>query len=567
MDTRYQTIELERQHDWLTIWLNRPDSRNALSSEMIGELREALEAVADDRALRGLTLRGRGGVFCAGADLKAFEAMARGELSDADAVARMNLAAGQLFERIETLPQVVLVLVEGAAMAGGLGIACCADVVAVAPQAKFALTETTLGIPPAQIAPYVVDRLGLRTARRLMLTAARFDGAEAASLGARRLRRERDGSRSRRSRPACAAQVRRCAPGANAVTKEIVLAARRLHGAALQRVRGHAVRALHARRRRSRGHARLRREAQAGLGDQRDPKASLRHFHSILVANRGEIALRVMRTAERSATARSRSTPRRTRGAPHVRAADDAFLLGAAAAAESYLNVDRLLAAAAATGAEAIHPGYGFLSENADFARGGRGGGAGVHRADAGGHRADGQQGGGQAPHARGRGALRARLRRAGPVGRGACRRARAADRLSGDGQGRGRRRWPRHAPRAEPQALAAARCAAHAPRRDQRLRLRRTDPRAGDPPAAARRDPGLRRRAGQHHPSQRARLLGAAPAPEGRSRKRRARYDAGAARAHGRAARSRRRAASAIAAPARSSSCSTPAASSTSSR
>lgn len=233
MDTRYQTLELERQHDWLTIWLNRPESRNALSAGMIGELREVLEEVADDRALRGLTLRGRGGVFCAGADLKAFEAMARGEVPDTAAVERMNLAAGQLFERVETLPQVVLVLVEGAAMAGGLGLACCADIVAVAPQAQFALTETTLGIPPAQIAPYVVERLGLRTARRLMLTAARFDGTAAAGLGladfvaseAQSLDAIEAGVR---------AQVRRCAPGANAATKEIVLAARRLHGAALQ---------------------------------------------------------------------------------------------------------------------------------------------------------------------------------------------------------------------------------------------------------------------------------------------------------------------------------------------
>ena len=62
-------------------------------------------------------------------------------------------------------------------------MACCADVVVVCADAQFALTETTLGIPPAQIAPFVADRLGLRTARRLMLTAARFNGSDALALG------------------------------------------------------------------------------------------------------------------------------------------------------------------------------------------------------------------------------------------------------------------------------------------------------------------------------------------------------------------------------------------------
>jgi isohexenylglutaconyl-CoA hydratase len=220
-------LELEPDGGWLTIWLNRPQVRNALSNEMIAELTGVLEAVRDDRKTRGITLRGRGGVFCAGGDLKGFQSVFQGEMQNEKDVAAANRKAGELFDVIEAMPQVVVMLIEGAAMAGGLGMACAGDVVAVTRDAKFALTETTLGIPPAQIAPFVVQRFGLRTARRLMLTAARFTGEEAAALGLADFVADdaaglADIERSIRK------GVMRCAPGANAATKEIVLASRHL---------------------------------------------------------------------------------------------------------------------------------------------------------------------------------------------------------------------------------------------------------------------------------------------------------------------------------------------------
>ena len=227
LSAKTNDLLLDPRDGWLTIWLNRPEARNALSSRMISELTQTLAAVSGDASVRGVTLRGKGGVFCAGGDLKGFKALLDGGTPDHDALAAASRQAGELFGLLDRLPLVVVMLVEGAAMAGGLGMICAADVVAVTADAKFALTETTLGIPPAQIAPFVVQRLGLKTARRLMLTAARFDASEAINIGLADFVAADAGEldvielKIRES-------VLRCAPNANAVTKDIVLAAARL---------------------------------------------------------------------------------------------------------------------------------------------------------------------------------------------------------------------------------------------------------------------------------------------------------------------------------------------------
>ena len=91
-------------------------------------------------------------------------------------------------------------------------------------------------------------------------------------------------------------------------------------------------------------------------------------FKKILIANRGEIAVRVAKTARRMGIATVAVYSDADAGAPHVKACDEAVHIGAAAPAESYLRIDRIIDAAKRTGAEAVHPGYGFLSENEKFA-------------------------------------------------------------------------------------------------------------------------------------------------------------------------------------------------------
>ena len=206
------------------ITLDRPKALNALSLEMVRDLYTVLVAWRDNPeveavAIRGSNKEGPFGAFCAGGDIKGFKSDM--QAISADAVAKSNRSFGDLMIKLNEQPQVVIILVEGAAIGGGLGLVCVADVTLVTADARFRLSETSLGIPPAQIAPFVTERVGLTQARRLMLTGARFKGEEAVALGIAH-GVAADVADLEAQCETILGNIKACAPGANAVTKGIL---------------------------------------------------------------------------------------------------------------------------------------------------------------------------------------------------------------------------------------------------------------------------------------------------------------------------------------------------------
>lgn len=215
-----ETLLLEAAGGVLRITLNRPDSRNAMSLQMVGELRAVFAAVRDQRRLRAVLISGSGGHFCAGGDIKD---MAAARAHGSSAHRTLNRAFGTLLEEAQRLPQVLICVLQGAVLGGGFGLACVSDIAISDAQAQFGLPETSLGLLPAQIAPFVVQRIGLTQARRLALTSVRFDGHEAERLGLVHFVEHGAPALEERLQQQLA-QVLRCAPGANAATKALLLA-------------------------------------------------------------------------------------------------------------------------------------------------------------------------------------------------------------------------------------------------------------------------------------------------------------------------------------------------------
>jgi len=219
-DIDVSALDVAFHKGWLTLWFNQPETRNAMTAALMDDLTRVLIAARDTKSVRGITLRGRNGVFCSGGDLKSFQSNFQAGNTKDDILA-MSRESAAIFDLINTMPQVVVCLIEGAAMAGGFGMACCADVVICHSEARFAMTETMIGLCPAQISPFVIKKLGYATARRLMLTAARFDGTEAQTLGFADITGD-----SVEALEAAEMQIRKqvlkCAPGAVANTKRLI---------------------------------------------------------------------------------------------------------------------------------------------------------------------------------------------------------------------------------------------------------------------------------------------------------------------------------------------------------
>ncbi len=164
----------------LTLTLDRPEVRNALSAELVGRLTEALAAAGRDEGVRVVVLTGAGRAFSAGADLSALRAL---QSASAEANLRDSEHLGRLFETIYTLPKPVVAKVQGHAIAGGCGLAAVCDVSLVAEGAKLGFTETRIGFVPALVSVFVVRKLGEAAARDLLLTGRLIDADEAARIG------------------------------------------------------------------------------------------------------------------------------------------------------------------------------------------------------------------------------------------------------------------------------------------------------------------------------------------------------------------------------------------------
>lgn len=180
MSIHFQNLELEIQGQVATVWLNRPDVRNALDEVLLSEITQAITHLEQDDGVRVIILAGRGSVFCAGADLNWMKRMAAysAEQNKNDA---MGLAT--MLKTLKEVSKPTIARVHGAAFAGGMGLAAACDVVVAEPAAEFCLSEVRIGLIPSTISPYVIQALGIQAAKRYMLTAERLSAKEAHRLG------------------------------------------------------------------------------------------------------------------------------------------------------------------------------------------------------------------------------------------------------------------------------------------------------------------------------------------------------------------------------------------------
>ena len=176
----YQFLSIERRGAVERVTLNRPDVRNAFNEHVIAELHAWATRAREDRGLRVVVFAGAGKVFSAGADASWMAKMAGYSHDDNVRDAR---AGAEMFLAINTVPAIVIGRIHGAALGGGSGLAAVCDIVVAEDSAIFGFTETKLGILPAMISPYVLQKIGASAARDLFLTGRRFDAKKAQEIG------------------------------------------------------------------------------------------------------------------------------------------------------------------------------------------------------------------------------------------------------------------------------------------------------------------------------------------------------------------------------------------------
>ena len=163
-----------------TLTLNRPEKRNALDSELIGRLKDAVETLDARADVRLITIEGAGDYFCAGGDIGSMIRFGQGPSSANEQDA---LALARMLQVIDASSKPTIALAKGVVVGGGVGLLACCDIVIAADDATFSLSEVRLGLLPAIVAPFLIRAMGMRQLRRYALTAERFSAAEAQTLG------------------------------------------------------------------------------------------------------------------------------------------------------------------------------------------------------------------------------------------------------------------------------------------------------------------------------------------------------------------------------------------------
>jgi methylglutaconyl-CoA hydratase len=175
----YTTIQLTTDSSVATVTLDRPDKRNAISYELIADLLAALDEIAKSSA-QVLVLTGAGKAFCSGMDLDNLKALSgrspEQNLKDSETMAR-------LFRSIYDFPKPTIAAVNGAAIAGGCGLATLCDFTLAVPEAKFGYTEVRIGFVPAIVSTFLLRQIGEKHARDLLLTGRIIDANEAYRMG------------------------------------------------------------------------------------------------------------------------------------------------------------------------------------------------------------------------------------------------------------------------------------------------------------------------------------------------------------------------------------------------
>jgi methylglutaconyl-CoA hydratase len=178
-DPKTLTI-IQRAQAVAQITMSRPDVFNAFDEAMIAELDAAFDELSADDNVRVIVLAGDGKHFSAGADLKWMQ-RASNESREWNLADARRFAA--MLAKIDNCPKPTLARIQGAALGGGVGLACTCDIAIAAENARFAISEARFGILPAAISPYLINSVGKRHARRLALTMTRIRAEEALALG------------------------------------------------------------------------------------------------------------------------------------------------------------------------------------------------------------------------------------------------------------------------------------------------------------------------------------------------------------------------------------------------